>query len=370
MQLAAPIFRRACPVPLNEFINLPTLFATTIPAVHYYVMMDAILGMLTVRPMFFRYTIRFTPEAPESLFSRAERRSLVCAFGISDQLIMTFAYMNGLLEDFGSCVPQYLTDELEQDIKRMKPIVGVSTEPFLMIGRMAVQQTWFQAALIYLYMGLCCCDSTDGRVVTVRSQFINLLASTKPQRNVDAFLVFPFVILGVATESQEERNMIRRRMLGVPECARPGRMGNDFVRILENIWSIHRPMVWSDLRQACWEAVAYRGDTCVLGRSGERWNEPRGSRVTSTVRDHLELATSCGASYEDLPCLVYVSFVPPTKSSDVRPTPIPIAGWMGSTAAHPSAGFPGPIQRRIHRTHIPLPATMREQRPSVWCKAI
>ncbi|CAE6446860.1 unnamed protein product [Rhizoctonia solani] len=220
-------------------------------------MMDALLGMLTVRPMFFRYTVRFTPQAPESLFSRADVPSLRCAFGIPDRLVMTFAHMNGLFEDFGSYVPKHMTDELEQDIKRMKPIVGVqvSTEPVLMIGRMVVQQAWFQAALIYLYMGLCGCDSTDGRVVTVRSQFIKLLASTKPRRTIDSFLVFPLVILGVATESQEERNMIRQRMLGVYECARYGRMGNDFVRILENIWSKRCSVVWSDLREACWEVI-------------------------------------------------------------------------------------------------------------------
>ncbi|CUA73427.1 hypothetical protein RSOLAG22IIIB_10769 [Rhizoctonia solani] len=255
MQLAAPIFRRACPDPLDGLINLPTIFTARNPIPQYYIMMDVLLGMLTARPMFFRYTVRFTPEAPESVFSRVERRTLRCTFGISDRLVMTFAYMNGLLEDFGSYVPQHLTDELEQDIKRMKPIIRVSTEPFLMIGRMVVQQAWFQAALIYLYMGLCGCDSTDRRVVTVRSRFIKLLASTKPQRNIDSFLLFPFVILGVATESQEERNMIRPRMLGVPEYGRPGRMGHDFVRILENIWSKHRPVVWSDLRQACWEVI-------------------------------------------------------------------------------------------------------------------
>ncbi|CUA77216.1 hypothetical protein RSOLAG22IIIB_12620 [Rhizoctonia solani] len=255
MQLAAPTFRHACPDPLDGFVNLPTLFATTNPIFCSYIMMDVLLSMLTVRPMFFRYTVRFTPEAPESLFSRAGVPSLRCTFGIPDRLVMTLAQMNGLFEDFGSYVPKHMTDELEQDINRMKPIVGVSTEPFLTIGRMVVQQAWFQAALIYLYMGLCGCDSTDKRVVTIRSRFIKLLASTKPRRSMDSFLVFPLVILGVATESQEEQNMIRRRMLGVYECARPGRMGNDFVRMLENIWSKRRPVVWSDLRGACWEVI-------------------------------------------------------------------------------------------------------------------
>ncbi|CAE6471314.1 unnamed protein product [Rhizoctonia solani] len=197
MQLVAPIFRRACPGPLDELVNLPTLLTTTSIILQHYAMMDVLIGVLTGRPMFFRYTVQFTPEVPESLFSRVEAVGLRWTYGVPDRLIVMFAQMNGLYEDFGSHVPKHIADELEDKIKHMKPVITISTEPFLTVGRMAVQQAWFQAALIYLYMGLSGRDSGDASVVIVQSRFIRLLASTKLRRNPDSFLVLPLVIVSV-----------------------------------------------------------------------------------------------------------------------------------------------------------------------------
>ncbi|CAE7153964.1 unnamed protein product [Rhizoctonia solani] len=241
MQLAAPVFRRACPDPPEGLVNLPTLFTAAIRDLQNYGIFDVLFGVLTGRPMFFRYAVDFTPEVSESHFL------LVDSPGLRS--------MNGLCEDFGPHVPRQIVDELEQEIKCMTPIVSPSTEPALAIARVAVQQCWFQAAFIYLYMGLCGDRSTHPRVVNVQTQFMRILESVKPRRYSDSFMVLPMIILGLATNDWTERNMIRRRMLGVPECSCPGRMGNDFVRILDRVWSTNRPVVWSDLRQACWEVV-------------------------------------------------------------------------------------------------------------------
>ena len=102
--------------------------------------------------MFFRYTVDFTPEVPESLFFLVDAPGYRWACGIPDRLLMTLAEMNGLLEDFGPHVPTQVVSELEAEIKRMKPIVESSAEPHLFVRRTAVQQSWFLAALIYLYM--------------------------------------------------------------------------------------------------------------------------------------------------------------------------------------------------------------------------
>ncbi|KAJ1310626.1 hypothetical protein OPQ81_009155 [Rhizoctonia solani] len=253
MQLAAPVFRRACPDSLERLVNLPTLLGTTITPLQYYATLDVLLGVLTGRPMFFRYEVKFTPDAPESLFSLEDGPGLRWTYGVPDRLILTFAQMNALFEDFGSHVSQEVVDSLEAHIGNMKPILAPSTEPLLSVARMVVQQCWFLAALIYLYMVLCGADSTDERVAKVRANFMKILVSVKPKRNPDAFLVFPLIILGVATNNPNQQDIIRRRMLGVSECSRRGTMGNDFVRILDHIWSMRRPVVWSDLRQACWE---------------------------------------------------------------------------------------------------------------------
>ncbi|CAE6427609.1 unnamed protein product [Rhizoctonia solani] len=253
MQLAAPVFRRACPDSLEGLVNLPSLFKTMIVSLQYYSTMDVLLGVLTGRPMFFRYDVEFRSDAPESIFLLEDAPGTRWLYGVPDRLLVTFAQMNGLLEDFGSNVQKGIAEKLEMEIKEMKPIVGSSTEPILSVGRTVVQECWFLAALIYLHMGLCGADSADTRVVKVRAEFIKIIASVRPKRHPDSFLVLPMVILGLATDSPNERSMIRRRLLRVSECSRPGTMGNDFVRILDNVWSNYRPIVWSDLRRACWE---------------------------------------------------------------------------------------------------------------------
>ncbi|CAE6411606.1 unnamed protein product [Rhizoctonia solani] len=229
--------------------------ATVNVTLQHYSTVDVLLSVLTGRPMFFRYTVHFTPEVPESCFYLVDAPGLRWAYGVPDRLVMTFAQMNTLREEFGPHVPTQVVVELEQEIKRMNPIIASSTEPLVALGRMVVQECWFLAALIYLYMGLCGGDSTDIRVGNVRTRFMRLLALVRPKRNPDSFIVFPMTILGIATDDWEEQDIIRRRMLGVSECAYPGRMGNDLVRILDNVWSKRGAAVWSHLRQACWEVA-------------------------------------------------------------------------------------------------------------------
>ncbi|CAE6478216.1 unnamed protein product [Rhizoctonia solani] len=253
MQIAAPVFRRACPDSLQGLINLPTLLATINPPLQYYGTLDVLLGVLTGRPMFFRYDVEFTPEAPESLFFLENGPALRWLYGVPDRLVLTFAKMNALFEDFGPRVGKDIVGELEVEIRDMKSITGTSLEPSISMARLVVQECWFLTALIYLYMGLCGADALDARVVNVRLQFTNILSTMKPKRNPDMFLVSPMLILGVATDDPDEQNAVRKRMLGVSECSRPGTMGNDFVRALDNVWALGRPAVWGDLRQALWE---------------------------------------------------------------------------------------------------------------------
>ncbi|KAG8710738.1 hypothetical protein FRC11_004177, partial [Ceratobasidium sp. 423] len=193
MQLAAPVFRRACPDSLERLVNLPTLLTTMVVPLRHYGAFDVLLGVLTGRPMFFRYDVEFTPETPESLFFLEDGPGIRWAYGVPDRLMLTFAKMNALLEDFGSYVGKEVVDGLDEEIKRMKPFVGQSTEP-LSVARVAVQESWLLAALIYLYMGLCGADSTDSRVIKVQTGFMRILTAVQPRRNPDLFLVLPMII--------------------------------------------------------------------------------------------------------------------------------------------------------------------------------
>jgi hypothetical protein len=109
--------------------------------------------------------------------------------------------------------------------------------------------------------------------------FMKIFKTVKPGRHPDLFLVLPMVIvsvpfwrpskysqppltcefflkqLGISARRLEDRNLIRERMLSLPDCARPNTLGNEVVRMLDDIWTqadlLGRPAVWSDLRLAC-----------------------------------------------------------------------------------------------------------------------
>ncbi|CEL61358.1 hypothetical protein RSOLAG1IB_09961 [Rhizoctonia solani AG-1 IB] len=102
-------------------------------------------------------------------------------------------------------------------------------------------------------MGLCGADSSDARIIKVQRQFMSLLETVRPRRNPDSFLVLPMTIIGMATSSPADQSILLTRLWGVGECSKPGTMGNDLVRILNDVWSrtVNRPIVWSDLRIAC-----------------------------------------------------------------------------------------------------------------------
>ncbi|CAE6423711.1 unnamed protein product [Rhizoctonia solani] len=194
MQLAAPVFRRACPGSLERFVNLPTLLATMTISIQSYGTLDVLLGVLTGRPMFFRYGVEFTPEAPESLFFLEDGPGIRWAYGVPGRLVLTLAKMSALLEDYGPYVKKEVVNSLEEEIKLTKPIVRPSTEPLLPAARVVVQESWFLAALVYLYMGLCGVDSKDSRVVEIRTRFMRMLTTVRPRRNPDMFLVSPMII--------------------------------------------------------------------------------------------------------------------------------------------------------------------------------
>jgi hypothetical protein len=157
MQAAAPIFRRACPDPLDELVHLPRLLLHLDVSLRYFSTMDVLLSVLTNRPMFFRYNVTFTSDITESMMYIDNHLGSQWVYGVPDRLVVILAQINALWEDFGNYVDGKIITELELKIRSFTPVVGVSIEPTLSVGRLVVQECWRQAALIYLYMvGLPC----------------------------------------------------------------------------------------------------------------------------------------------------------------------------------------------------------------------
>ncbi|CUA78540.1 Histone transcription regulator 3 homolog [Aspergillus nidulans FGSC A4] [Rhizoctonia solani] len=257
MDIYAPVFRRACPES-SGLVNLPQrLIAPTAEvSLKYFASYDVIQSVITHRPMFFRYDLDITSPQDDVLLDADDKPGLKWAIGVPDRLVIALARINILLEDYGACVDQKVTQQLRNEItKACKPVVSSSPEddPTLVVGRLMVQESWRLVGYVYLYMGLCGADSKDARVVKVQKQFMRLLESVKSRRNPDVFLIIPMVILGIATSSPADRSILLTRLWSVSECRRSGTMANDVARMLNDIWerTKERPAVWSDLRIAC-----------------------------------------------------------------------------------------------------------------------
>ncbi|KAF8708026.1 26S proteasome regulatory complex, non-ATPase subcomplex, Rpn2 Psmd1 subunit, partial [Rhizoctonia solani] len=249
MAETAPLFRSACPEAPHELIDLPAKLTHPDISLRHFVTIDVILSAAVLRPMHFRYKTHSSKD-----FRDREDWGLQWFNGVPGELILIMARINMLLVDYWANVDPEVIAEIERQLKEFKSAPGKSPDAYLMVARLAVQECWRLAVLVYLYMCLCGADAKDPRVEKAQRSFMRVLDRTKPNRTPDVFLLAPMTIVGRATYRPRERDIIRRRLLNIQECAHPGTCGNDAVRILEAMWARSdaegRSVVWSDGRLA------------------------------------------------------------------------------------------------------------------------
>ncbi|KAH7311790.1 hypothetical protein B0J17DRAFT_773473 [Rhizoctonia solani] len=249
MAETAPLFRSACPEAAHELIDLPAKLMHPDICLRHFTLIDVLFSVTTLRPMLFRYNTHFDKE-----FRDREDVGMQWFNGIPGEFILIMARINMLLSDRWANVDPGVVVEMEQRLQDFKSAPGKSPDAYLMVARLAVQECWRLAVLIYLYMSLCSANATDPRVEKAQRSFMRVLDRTKPSRTPDVFLLAPLNIVGRVTYRPREREIIRQRLLNLQECAHPGTCGNDAVRILEDVWARAdaegRPAVWSDARVA------------------------------------------------------------------------------------------------------------------------
>ncbi|CAE6456206.1 unnamed protein product [Rhizoctonia solani] len=245
----APLFRSACPESPHELIDLPAKLTHPDISLRHFVVIDVILSVTVLRPMHFRYKTHSDKE-----FRDREDWGMQWFNGVPGELILIMARINMLLVDYWANVDPQIIAEIEQQLKDFKSSPGKSPDAYLMVARLAVQECWRLAVLIYLYMSLGGVDAKDPQVERAQRSFMRVLDRTKPNRTPDVFLLAPMAIVGRVTHRPREREIIRQRLLNLQECAHPGTCGNDAVRILEIMWARSdaegRSVVWSDARVA------------------------------------------------------------------------------------------------------------------------
>ncbi|CAE6448708.1 unnamed protein product [Rhizoctonia solani] len=257
MEVAAPVFRRACPEPLGQLVNLPNILVSPSINLRHYAETDIMTATLLARRMFLRYDILYTPEINERFMG--SQAGLHWLHGIPDQLIILLAWVNMLHEDFGMNVDPLIISQIEMEVERVKITPSTSDDPVYTIRRFAVQECWRLVVYIHLYVTLCGAHAEDPRVVKFVKRFMRFLGGIKPARTVDTFLSLPIMFIGTFVSRKQDRELLFRRLTSMQECTMPGRAGHDCLMVLCDIWKRtereQRPARWADLRISC-QAIA------------------------------------------------------------------------------------------------------------------
>ncbi|KAG8698704.1 hypothetical protein FRC08_005757, partial [Ceratobasidium sp. 394] len=212
LRAAVPFYRQACSKPPGVPIHLPTNILHPESLLRHFPVLDIMLSLGTGQPMLFRYDL--TPIAGLSEGELGfDNIGLQPLHGIPDCFLLVLARMNMLREDFAPNIDPRTIRELEAEIRGFTPVLGTSVDPYLMVARLMVQESWRQTLYIYLYMGLCGADTRDPRVERALGAFIRVLQGVKPGPTPDSFLLLPMITAGVAARKTRHRDILRQRIL-------------------------------------------------------------------------------------------------------------------------------------------------------------
>ncbi|ELU43732.1 hypothetical protein AG1IA_02236 [Rhizoctonia solani AG-1 IA] len=230
-------------------------------------------SVTTGQPTYCRYEVPFSIELCEQVYQQQDTIGLQWLHGIPDQFILLFAWIMSLCEIPGTGKDTELVTWIEAIVPQINVTTSQSGDPLLHIRRIAVQECWRFAVLIYLYMAFCGASASDPRVARAQRGFMRLVRGVKPSRNPDAFLFIPIALVGIATIDEQDRSTIRQRILGVREHAEPETTGNQTLLMLEDIWARTRnegrPAVWLDRGIARFRVTEPVGAAkLILGRPG------------------------------------------------------------------------------------------------------
>ncbi|CAE6473320.1 unnamed protein product [Rhizoctonia solani] len=254
MREAAPVFRCACPEPMNQLVHLPSILLHPNANMRHYPVMDVYFSIVTGLPTNLTYDTSLRSPVDTSVLYIDNHLGLSWLYGQPDSITLILARTNSLYQEFGASVNSNIIEEIEKDIQRFKAVSGSSPDPSLLVMRLVVQECWRQVAYIYLYMTLCDTDALDARVRTAQQRLMKLINDTKPAPALDMHLAPCLGIAGVVTCQPSEREAMLLRLQGLPECSRPESCFSSCIRILEELWrqtdSEGRPAKWLDFRLA------------------------------------------------------------------------------------------------------------------------
>ncbi|CAE6424740.1 unnamed protein product [Rhizoctonia solani] len=250
MEAASPVFRRACPEPLGQPVNLSKLLLSPSIDLPHYAKNDIILATFLARRMFLQYYIVYTPETNEQFAE--PQAGLRWLHGIPDQFIILLAWINTLHEDLGSNVDPLIVSQIEVEAERVKVTPNISDDPAQTVRKLAVQECWRLVVCIHLYVTLQGAHASHPSVVKYVKRFMRFFKGIKA---ADTFLSLPVIFIGTFVSREQDRDLLFRRLTALQGCAMPSYAEHGCLMVLCDVWKRteqeRRPATRADLRISC-----------------------------------------------------------------------------------------------------------------------
>ncbi|CAE6401182.1 hypothetical protein ACGC1H_001930 [Rhizoctonia solani] len=125
-------------------------------------------------------------------------------------------------------------------------------ESWKSVAWLALQETWKQTLLMYLYLAVCCVPTDDPRIQSSLRQIFQLIGTIRrqdpPGLNVHVFA--QCLITGICSRTEKHRRLVRERL----GCAAETRFwmfrGPEIVPVLDHLWlgagMEGKPVTWND----------------------------------------------------------------------------------------------------------------------------
>ncbi|EUC54700.1 fungal Zn(2)-cys(6) binuclear cluster domain protein, putative [Rhizoctonia solani AG-3 Rhs1AP] len=110
-----------------------------------------------------------------------------------------------------------------------------SEESIELVFRIAIQESWRHAILVYIYMNVCGVDSLDQRVQASVKQIVRLMEVVHVPP-MDVHLSTPCIIAGIAARYETQRALIYQKLLSFRNTHIWVLRGADFAPILKHLW--------------------------------------------------------------------------------------------------------------------------------------
>ncbi|CAE6365170.1 unnamed protein product [Rhizoctonia solani] len=159
-----------------------------------------------------------------------------CVHGVPVPLVEIISQVNSWRTGSRASLYDWRTLEGRAMAWQAQPLPIEDEDMKVNVARLAVQESWRYVTLVYLYMGMCDLSSHDPRVRASIARIVELEQSVT-DISISMHMLMHYVVLGLAARHEQQRSVIRERLLSFQGRRVWLFRGPEFSRVLDHLWS-------------------------------------------------------------------------------------------------------------------------------------